>query len=335
MALKDIRKKSVPTALIITAIITLAIFGYSIWKIAGKIKHAGDQDQTNSIELKNESPEHFNDDFTQNASLDLSAATDESTEAMSDISKIAAGHLDAGAELEYLPQSGDFGAWNDAILMFYKAQGCVQCEFYGKVLAPKTAGYKEIAFPAFHQFDNETVDNIGIVSVMFTNIDFDRENEIIILTEGYKKGPSGWSIYNTAVLDWQKTEFKPITKLENYFGEHCQDADCVKQLLETYFNFVNTYTIDNENITADLIIALTDQGELTGRWDAVYGAGHTCEVNALIEPSSPNTASVAINDKQIAELAIESGKANLNFLTDMSQFDCGSEHPDEVSLRKK
>jgi len=252
------------------------------------------------------------------------------------LTNIAEQYLPNGQELEHQVLKGNFGLWQNAILFFYKEKDCFQCRWSGKVLIPQNGTYKQLNLPDFNQFDNETVDNIKIASVMFTNLDRDAQNEIIILNEGYRKGPSGYSLFNTAVLDWQYAKFGEMYKWEAYFDENCENAECLKEYIGAYQNFFGDFKVENEYIVGDLNITLTETGQLAGSWDAGYGEGHMCIVDFYIDIVESDWVRFYVGADDKGNIAfLENGNLEITFDTDMSELDCGYGHPDVLELQKK
>lgn len=249
---------------------------------------------------------------------------------------IASAYLPAGKEFEHQVIRGNFGSWQDAIIFFYKDKNCFNCHWYGKVLIPQNNTYKQLNLPDFNQFDNQTVNNIKIASVLFENLDRDKENEIIILNEGFKRGPQGWPIFNTAVLNWRFYQFNEMTAWQNYFNENCENAQCLRKYINAYFNFFGEYSAENDYLTANLSISSNGKGNLNALWDATYGKAHTCKVNFNIEVIEDDLIKISKNGNEKGEIRyLNKDKVQINFNTDLSELDCGSGHPDQIELQQK
>ncbi len=321
------KSKLLPTIITIGAIIILIAAGV----IIGVDKYKKDTVPTNDV-----SPaDTASPDVVQPVATEEPKPEPEPTGPT--IEQIAQDYLPFGYELEHQVLQGNFGNWNDAIIFFYKEKDCFQCQYFGKVLVPKNDEYKQLDLPEFNQFDNETVDNIGIAAVMFSNLDRDEENEIIILVEGFKKGPNGWSLYNTAVLDWAYYKFKSMDRWENYFSYKCEESKCIKYMKDGYFNFFGHYYGENEFIAADMQIEMDDNGTFKGNWDAGYGEGHMCIFDFEIDLLNANEGTMYKPGTQheIADITYKNNQIEVKFLMELEELDCGYGHPDILELKKK
>jgi len=248
---------------------------------------------------------------------------------------IASAYLPAGKEFEHQVIRGNFGSWQDAIIFFYKDKDCFNCYWYGKALIPQNNTYKQLNLPNFNQFDNQTVDNIKIASVLFENLDRDKENEIIILNEGFKRGPQGWPIFNTAVLNWQYYQFNEMTAWQNYFNENCENAQCLRKYINAYFNFFGQYSVENENISANLKINRDANGNFTASWKANYGEDKKCNVIFDISVAESDWVRLYANNEAKGSLEkINDDKIEFRFETDLQELACDAGHPEVLTLKK-
>ncbi|MFZ5365403.1 MAG: hypothetical protein ACOZBH_04390 [Patescibacteria group bacterium] len=311
--------------LIIIALL-LAAGVYFGWKFLQKL---------NRVEsIQNENQNIILDPLTSTATTEpeINTQTVEPT-----IQEIATQYLPDGYEFEHQVLKGSFGPWSEAILFFYKEKDCFHCRWAGKALIKEKTGYKQLSLPDLNQFDNQTVDNIKIASVMFTNLDADQDNEIIILNEGYKKGPNGWSIYNTAVLDWRSSAFEDLYAWQNYFNENCENAECLKKYIGAYQNFVGSYESPNEAIAADLVVKPDSDGILSATWNALYLTDHICEASFIVTVVEANWIRLYSGEGEKTGNIIkrENGSYEINFYSDLSELDCGAGHPLAVDMEKK
>jgi len=247
-------------------------------------------------------------------------------------------HLPDGRELVHASQ-GAFGPAADGIVMLYREEGCADCRYEGMSLVPGKGGlYRAVPLPAIRQFDNLTVQNDGIGSVLFVDADGDGRNEVLVLVKGLRRGPGGYPLACVAVLGWDGASFRALAAYENYFGESCDSAAQVRAMTGLLAGVRGSYVSETAGVSADMTITLSENGSITGTWNAVYGAAHMCDrLTFTVRQSGGTTELVRWSDGAGAEVVMGtmrvSGKgATVRFIRDPGEFDCGAGHPAVVKL---
>ena len=198
-------------------------------------------------------------------------------------------HLPDGRELVHASQ-GAFGPAADGIVMLYREEGCADCRYEGRALVPGKGGlYRAVPLPAIRQFDNLTVQNDGIGSVLFVDADGDGRNEVLVLVKGLRRGPGGYPLACVAVLGWDGASFRALAAYENYFGESCDSAAQVRARRGSLQGEVRTYR--RRQASADATITLSENGRsptgtrCTARHTCATGSHSPCASRAA-RPSS-------------------------------------------------
>lgn len=237
---------------------------------------------------------------------------------------------------------GDFGPFKNGILVIHREEASADCRYAGMALIPqKDRSYRAVNLPDLRQFDNLTVDNAGVGPALFADVDEDGQKEVLIPVRGNRKGPDGYPLMVVAVMDWNGKDFASLEKLENYFGDTCSNAVQVRAMINLLVTCAGTYVSETAGVSADLVIALAQNGELTGTWNAVYGQAHMCDRLAFgirqgrgrVELVKTGAQSGA--DEVIGAMQVSGGKAVIRFLKDLGEFDCGAGHPPVVKLKRK
>ncbi|HNW29762.1 MAG TPA: hypothetical protein PKN50_14890, partial [Spirochaetota bacterium] len=163
----------------------------------------------------------------------------------------------------------------------------------------------------------------------------------LIPVRGFRRGPEGYPLMVVAVIDWNGTAFVRLEKAELYFGDLCSSVTQVKAMINLLVTCSGTYVSETPGMSADLVIALAANGELTGTWNAVYGQAHLCDRltftlrqgRGRIELVKTSASSGA--DEVIGAMQVNGRKAVLRFLKDLGEYDCGAGHLPVVKLRRK
>lgn len=250
----------------------------------------------------------------------------------------------------YIPQGsiieqalrGNFGPCRDGIVAVYRMNENAGPRYAGLALIPAAGGgYREATLADIHQFDNLTVENSGISTVLFADLDGDRENEVLILIKGLRRVPESGSFLVVSVQDWHEGAFRILHDHERYFGDRCESALCVKSKIAALIQYRGSYVSHTAGISADLAIALDESGVLTGTWHAVYGRAHFCDrLTFRVEPAGSSANLVRWSDaaeryEVIGHLAASRFGATIRFVKDLGAFDCGAGHPLEIRLKRR
>ncbi len=236
---------------------------------------------------------------------------------------------------------GDFGPTAGGVIVISREEECSECRYTAMALIPQKGGSsRSVALPDIRQFDNLTVDNRSAGPVLFADVDFDGQKEILILVSGYRKGPEGYPLMVVAVMDWNGTSFAALTKVENYFGDLCSNRTQVRAMINTLVTCAGTYVSETAGVSADLVVALGDNGELMGTWNSVYGQAHMCDRLTFTLRQSRGRIELVKGgpsgaDEVIGAMQVSGGKAVIRFLKDLGEYDCGAGHPPVVKLRRK
>lgn len=236
---------------------------------------------------------------------------------------------------------GDFGPTAGGVIVVYREEECSECSYAAMALIPLKGGSsRSVALPDIRQFDNLTVDNRSAGPVLFADVDSDGQKEILIPIGGYRKGPEGYPLMVVAVMDWNGTDFSVLTKAENYFGDLCSNATQVRAMINTLVTSSGSYVSETAGVSADLTVALGEDGELKGTWNSVYGQAHMCDRLTFnlrqgrgrieLVKGGPSGA-----DEVIGAMQVTGKKAVIRFIKDLGEFDCGAGHPPVVKLRRK
>jgi hypothetical protein len=236
---------------------------------------------------------------------------------------------------------GNFGSIADGVIVIYREEGCSECRYSGIALIPQKGGPRRIVpLPDIRQFDNLTVDNGSAGPILFADVNFDGQKEVLIPVSGNRKGPEGYPLMVVAVMEWNGTAFIALTKAENYFSDICSNATQVRAMINTLVTCSGAYVSETAGISADLTIALADSGELRGTWNSIYGQAHLCDRLTFTVRQGRGRIELVKSgpsgtDEVIGAMQISGPRAVLRFLKDLGEYDCGAGHPPVVKLRRK
>ena len=254
---------------------------------------------------------------------------------------VASRYIPKGSTIEQALR-GNFGPCREGIVAVYRMEGSYGPRYAGLVLIPAAGGgYREVPLADIHQFDNLTVENSGINTVLFADLDGDRENEVLILIKGLRRVPESGSFLVVSVQDWHEGAFRFLPDHERYFGDRCENSMCVKSKIAALIQYRGSYASRAEGISADLVIALDESGVLTGTWSALYGRAHFCDrLTFRVEPAGSSANLVRWSDaaeryEVIGRLVASRFGATIRFVKDLGAFDCGAGHPLEIRMKRR
>jgi hypothetical protein len=271
----------------------------------------------------------------------IGAAASAAKKGRDDARDTAAAHLPPGAVLEQAAR-GDFGPHRGGIILTYREGEGDGARYAGAGLVPTEAAvYRRVPLADIRQFDDLTVENTGIGTILFADLDGDRENEALILIKGMRRGPGGHSLMIVSVQDWKDGAFRALAPYELYFSDLCDSAVRVKGMIASLIQYRGGYVSKTPGVSADLRVDLADNGILTGTWNAVYGRAHTCDKLVFsVKPAGSRAELVRWSDgtgrdEVIGFMAASAGGAVVRFVRDLGEFDCGAGHPSEVRMKRK